>query len=122
MNKKLLYILFTLFLTGILSVSCSNADKTGAEETINKYKGTIYHSENNDGRYVSINEDGSITIKVNDTADEFPKDLVKHLSGTKYTYTPEPQFEDIYTIEFLDNGSRIVLIYGSKDHPLYFKK
>ena len=30
MNKKLFSILFTLFLAGILSVSCSNADKTGS--------------------------------------------------------------------------------------------
>ncbi|MEI0796723.1 hypothetical protein R4Q14_00125 [Brachyspira intermedia] len=35
MNKKLFSILFTLFLVGILSVSCSNADKTGSGSNTN---------------------------------------------------------------------------------------
>ena len=29
MNKKILSIIFTLFLAGLLSISCSNKDKTG---------------------------------------------------------------------------------------------
>lgn len=33
MNKKLLTIFLSLFLVGILSISCSNKDKTGAGET-----------------------------------------------------------------------------------------
>ena len=35
MNKKLLSILFTLFLVGILSISCSNKDKTGSDSSSN---------------------------------------------------------------------------------------
>ena len=42
MNKKLLTIFLSLFLVGILSVSCSNADKTGAGDgnsTVDNSKG-----------------------------------------------------------------------------------
>ncbi len=119
-----------MFLMSILSVSCSNADKTGTTSNDDKtgtlsfdqFKGTTYYLETDNTKYVSINQDGSITIKVNPTADEFPANLIKHISGNKYTFSPEPQYEDIYTIEFIDNGDRIILIYGSKDYPLYFKK
>ncbi|WP_367182059.1 hypothetical protein [Brachyspira sp.] len=39
MNKKLLTIFLSLFLVGILSVSCSNKDKT-APKGIEQYNGT----------------------------------------------------------------------------------
>lgn len=52
MNKKLFSILFTLFLVGILSVSCSNKDKTGSDSSSNSngkidtiYKGDWYDLE-----------------------------------------------------------------------------
>ena len=48
MSKKISTIFLSLFLIGILSVSCSNADKTGAGETtkgIEQYNGNTYVSE-----------------------------------------------------------------------------
>ena len=47
MSKKISTIFLSLFLIGILSVSCSNADKTGAGETtkgIEQYNNNIYVS------------------------------------------------------------------------------
>ena len=47
MSKKISTIFLSLFLIGILSVSCSNADKTGAGETtkgIEQYNGNNYVS------------------------------------------------------------------------------
>ncbi|AEM21161.1 hypothetical protein Bint_0530 [Brachyspira intermedia PWS/A] len=61
MNKKLLTIFLSLFLVGILSVSCSNADKTGAGDTttpktINtKYAGIWSSSDNPDAVEIDIN-------------------------------------------------------------------
>lgn len=47
MSKKISTIFLTLFLVGILSVSCSNKDKTGAGDTtkgIEQYNGNSYVS------------------------------------------------------------------------------
>ncbi|MEI0701520.1 hypothetical protein [Brachyspira intermedia] len=61
MNKKLLTIFLSLFLVGILSVSCSNKDKTGAGDTstpktINtKYSGIWSLSYNPDAVEIDIN-------------------------------------------------------------------
>ena len=47
MSKKILTIFLSLFLVGVLSVSCSNADKTGSGETtkgIEQYNGNNYVS------------------------------------------------------------------------------
>ena len=47
MSKKISTIFLTLFLVGVLSVSCSNKDKTGAGETtkgIEQYNGNTYVS------------------------------------------------------------------------------
>ncbi|WP_239648927.1 hypothetical protein [Brachyspira hyodysenteriae] len=43
MDKKLYYILFTLFLSCILVVSCSNKDKTGSSDTM--YVGNWYEAD-----------------------------------------------------------------------------
>ena len=64
MNKRLFSILFTLFLVGVLSVSCSNADKTGSGETKptgidSKYAGTWIGGGGLADQTIVINADGS---------------------------------------------------------------
>ena len=64
MNKRLFSILFTLFLAGVLSVSCSNADKTGSGETKptgidSKYAGTWIGGGDLARQKIVINADGS---------------------------------------------------------------
>ncbi|WIH83373.1 hypothetical protein NEI00_10245 [Brachyspira pilosicoli] len=47
MNKKILSIIFSLFLVGVFSVSCSNSDKTGSVDNskgIEQYNGNTYVS------------------------------------------------------------------------------
>ena len=60
MNKRLFSILFTLFLAGVLSVSCSNKDKTSQSTGIDsKYAGTWIGGEGLTGQTIVINADGS---------------------------------------------------------------
>lgn len=52
MTKKISTIFLSLFLVGILSVSCSNKDKTGSSG-IEQYNGNTYVSEaTGDGSYI----------------------------------------------------------------------
>ncbi|MBW5383786.1 hypothetical protein E6A46_10635 [Brachyspira pilosicoli] len=51
MNKKILSIIFSLFLVGVFSISCSNSDKTGSStiddsKGIEQFNGNSYVSEN----------------------------------------------------------------------------
>ena len=61
MSKKILTIFLSLFLVGILSISCSNADKTGAGDTSTtktidpKYSGIWTSSYNSDAVEIDIN-------------------------------------------------------------------
>ncbi|WP_304354742.1 hypothetical protein [Brachyspira innocens] len=98
MNKKLLSILFTLFLAGILSVSCSNADKTGSGETKptgidSKYAGTWIGGEGLAGQTIVINADGSAQNK--DEGVNMPASSITKNSDTSYTanYTLNPSTE-----------------------------
>ncbi|PTY39096.1 hypothetical protein [Brachyspira hampsonii] len=75
MNKKLFSILFTLFLVGVLSVSCSNKDKTGSGESTESGKGFGFDQKyaytwiaegfdaesGLNGQQYTINQDGSMT-------------------------------------------------------------
>ncbi|MEI0796724.1 hypothetical protein R4Q14_00130 [Brachyspira intermedia] len=64
MNKKLLSILFTLFLVGILSISCSNKDKTGSDSSSNldaSYAGDWY-SINDNSKVMVIDANGNISF------------------------------------------------------------
>lgn len=95
MNKKLLSILFTLFLAGILSVSCSNADKTGSGETKptgidSKYAGTWTGGGDLAGQTIVINADGSAQNQ--DEGVNMPASSITKNSDTSYTanYTLNP--------------------------------
>ena len=88
MNKKLLSILFTLFLAGILSVSCSNADKTGSGETKptgidSKYAGTWIGGGSLAGQTIIINADGSAKNQTMNI--DMPASSITKNSDTSYT-------------------------------------
>ena len=95
MNKKLLSILFTLFLAGILSVSCSNTDKTGSGETKptgidSKYAGTWIGGGDLAGQTIVINADGSAKNQTQNV--DMPASSITKNSDTSYTanYTLNP--------------------------------
>ncbi|WP_297297617.1 hypothetical protein [uncultured Brachyspira sp.] len=95
MNKKLLSILFTLFLAGILSVSCSNADKTGSGETKptgidSKYAGNWIGGGDLAGQTIVINADGSAKNQTEGV--DMPASSITKNSDTSYTanYTLNP--------------------------------
>ena len=97
MNKRLFSILFTLFLVGVLSVSCSNADKTGSGETkptgIGKYAGTWTGGGDLDGQTIVINADGSAKNQTQNV--DMPASSITKNSDTSYTanYTFNPNTE-----------------------------
>ena len=95
MNKRLFSILFTLFLAGVLSVSCSNADKTGSGETKptgidSKYAGTWIGGGSLDGQTIIINADGSAQSQPEGV--DMPASSITKNSDTSYTanYTLNP--------------------------------
>lgn len=101
MNKKLLTIFLSLFLVGILSVSCSNADKTGAGDGSTTTKGIEQYNNN---FYVSTSavlgsaylwvsiKDGKVGMFPNDNNTTPPDFTGKYMtgpitgSGTDYTF------------------------------------
>ena len=94
MNKRLFSILFTLFLVGVLSVSCSNKDKTSQSTGIDsKYAGTWIGGGDLAGQTIVINADGSAqnqTVGV-----DMPASSITKNSDTSYTanYTLNPSSE-----------------------------
>ncbi len=89
MNKKLFSILFTLFLIGVLSVSCSNKDKTSQPTGIDsKYADkwlisvTGAGDQGIDNTILTINADGSIT---DDTGNNIPASQITKNSNNSYT-------------------------------------
>ena len=91
MNKRLFSILFTLFLAGVLSVSCSNKDKTSQSTGIDsKYAGTWIGGEGLTGQTIVINADGSAKNQTQNV--DIPASSITKNSDTSYTanYTLNP--------------------------------
>ena len=94
MNKRLFSILFTLFLVGVLSVSCSNKDKTSQSTGIDsKYAGTWIGGGGLADQTIVINADGSAQNK--DEGVNMPASSITKNSDTSYTanYTLNPSTE-----------------------------
>ena len=94
MNKRLFSILFTLFLAGVLSVSCSNKDKTSQSTGIDsKYAGTWIGGEGLTGQTIVINADGSAKNQTQNV--DIPASSITKNSDTSYTanYTFNPNTE-----------------------------
>uniref|UniRef100_UPI003F4B0B60 hypothetical protein n=1 Tax=Brachyspira catarrhinii TaxID=2528966 RepID=UPI003F4B0B60 len=123
MNKKLFSILFTLFLAGILSVSCSNKDKTGSDSSSNSngkidniYAGDWYTDDAVPDLVMKVDANGNIsfpTIEIQGAA-------IKGIegSGSSYTVTySDPNASDVIVkILFSDTSTCSVEISqeGSK--------
>lgn len=126
MNKRLFSILFTLFLVGVLSVSCSNADKTGSGETKptgidSKYAGTWIGGGGLAGQTIVINADGSAK---NQTVDfDMPASSITKNSDTSYTanYTFNPNtgvtVKGTMNIEFTSDTSANVKGQNTTTRP-----
>ena len=88
MSKKISTIFLSLFLVGILSVSCSNKDKTGSAG-IEQYNGT-YVSENMGGGYLWVSiKDGKVGIMGHDnntSEPSYPGYMDVTGSGTDYNF------------------------------------
>ena len=84
MNKRLFSILFTLFLVGVLSVSCSNKDKTSQSTGIDsKYAGTWIGGGDLDSQTIVINADGSAKNQTQNV--DMPASSITKNSDTSYT-------------------------------------
>ena len=122
MNKRLFSILFTLFLVGILSVSCSNKDKTGSDSSSNSngkvdtiYAGDWYEDEL---LAMKIDSNGDISVpslEIGDTTDKKVEG-----SGNSYTITYTKGTDKIVLqITFTDNNNATVIINNEVDNPRY---
>ena len=132
MNKKLLLILSTIFLIGLLSVSCSNEDKTAPNEENTEpvqtgihsdFRGNVYRGDmtitptgssgytgictvtiENDGGITSVNS-GFPIDEMNATSTISP-DKISQISRTQYTATDTTGGMDTTaTFTFSEDGS-----------------
>lgn len=112
MNKKLLTIFLSLFLVGILSVSCSNKDKTGSSG-IEQYNGNSYVSEDiGAGNYLWVSiKDGKVGImgdKSNTSEPSYPGYMSVTGSGTDYNFTSGIG-DAAGTLKFSSDGSSVTV-------------
>ena len=109
MNKRLFSILFTLFLVGVLSVSCSNKDKTSQSTGIDsKYAGTWIGGGDLAGQTIIINTDGSVRNESQNI--DMPASSITKNSDTSYTAnytlnTDEYTSKGTMNIEFTSDTS-----------------
>ena len=122
MSKKISTIFLTLFLVGVLSVSCSNADKTGAGETtkgIEQYNGNSYVSTktfNYGGRqlyfWVSV-KDGKAAMNAdqnNNIAPTFPLENYFTVTGSGTDYNFSLASDTVVgTFKFAPDGNSITV-------------
>lgn len=145
MSKKFLTIFSSLFLIGILSISCSNADKTGSDDSsgtggsavdtskgIEQYNGNTYvSSELTIGwekgyLWISI-KDGKVVLNAsqnNTTIPEFPQDKYFSVTGTGTDYSfslPDSKGAPdsvVGTLKFSSDASSVTLhITKNTDDP-----
>ena len=127
MNKKILSIIFSLFLVGVFSVSCSSKeDPKGIEQ----YNGNIYASESTNifGSYLWLQvKDKQIAVSFSDNTSmpDFSGGTYFDVEGSGSSYTvkiPDNIGIQKFTLEFSADGSTVnaeitYLIYdGTKPH------
>ena len=122
MSKKISTIFLSLFLIGILSVSCSNADKTGAGETtkgIEQYNNNFYVSTSavlgSAYLWVSI-KDGKVGMLPNDNNTTPPDFTGKYMTG------PITGSETDYTFDSGDDTTAGTLKFSDTSVTVIFTK
>ena len=122
MNKKILSIIFSLFLVGVFSISCSSKeDPKGIEQ----YNGNIYVSKDKGTTvfpvylWISV-KDGKIAFASGNDSTTIPEkefnDNTRYLevegSGSKYTVKGlTAEFRE-FTLEFSEDGSTVNATIG----------
>ena len=120
MSKKISTIFLTLFLVGVLSVSCSNSDKTGAgdgnsavdsSKGIEQFNGNSYVSGDiGEGSYIWVSiKDGKVGIMGNNSNTSEPEYLGYMNvtgSGTDYKFWSDDRSTE-GTLKFTSNGSSV---------------
>ncbi|WP_297206581.1 hypothetical protein [uncultured Brachyspira sp.] len=114
MNKKLLTIFLSLFLVGILSVSCSNKDKTGSSG-IEQFNGNSYVSAstiNGSQVYLWVSiKDGTVGIygyNSNTSEPSYPGYMNVTGSGTDYNFYSGIG-DAAGTLKFASDGSSVTV-------------
>ncbi|KLI51258.1 hypothetical protein A9X81_12355 [Brachyspira hyodysenteriae] len=120
MSQKLFNILFTIFLVGILVVSCSNKDKTGVDgNSAAKYAGDWY--EKGDQGYIdmimTISADGNISFPTIEKQGPTDKKVEGSESSYTVTYTFQTHTNAVVKITFTDadNGQVTIIAEGAPD-------
>ena len=117
MNKKILSIIFSLFLVGVFSISCSSKeDPKGIEQ----YNGNIYASENKgniltDYLWLSVKDNKVAYYFKEDDNTTIPEqefnDSTRYIdvegSGSKYTCKGLGDEFREFTLEFSEDGSAV---------------
>ena len=129
MSKKISTIFLSLFLVGVLSVSCSNADKTGAgdgnstvdnSKGIEQFNGNTYVSGDiGGGNYIWVSiKDGKVGIMGNNSNTSEPSYLGYMNvtgSGTDYNfYSSTGDTEG--TLKFASDGSSVTGTFTKNDN------
>ncbi|MEI0517949.1 hypothetical protein [Brachyspira murdochii] len=122
MSKKISTIFLTLFLVGILLVSCSNKDKTDPKD-IEQYNGNTYVSGDiGGGSYIWVSiKDGKVGIMGNNSNTSEPEYLGYMNvtgSGTDYNfYSSTGDSEG--TLKFSSDGSSVTVKFTKNDNAPY---
>ena len=132
MSKKISTIFLSLFLIGILSVSCSNSDKTGStiddSKGIEQYNGNSYVStktfnyQNGQSYFWVSVKDGKAAMNAdpnNNIAPTFPLENYFTVtgSGTDYSFSLASGAV-VGTFKFASDGSSVTVIFtANPDAP-----
>ncbi|WP_456059877.1 hypothetical protein [Brachyspira pilosicoli] len=113
MNKKILSIIFSLFLVGVFSISCSSKeDPKGIEQ----YNGNIYASESKDifDYYLWLQVKGKqiafVSLSNNTSMPDFSGETYFDVEGSGSSYTvkiPDGVGMPKFTLEFSADGSTV---------------
>ncbi|MEI0538603.1 hypothetical protein [Brachyspira pulli] len=130
MSKKILTIFLSLFLIGILSVSCSNADKTGAgdgnstvdnSKGIEQFNGNTYVSESAimDSLYLWVSiENGKVAITGADNTSEPSYQGYMDVTGSGTAYSFDPKDDTVAgDLKFTSDGSSVTVTF-TKNNPV----
>ena len=130
MNKKILSIIFSLFLVGVFSISCSSKeDPKGIEQ----YNGNIYASESKDifDYYLWLQVKGKqiafVSLSNNTSMPDFSGETYFDVEGSGSSYTVKiPDSVSVgmpkFTLEFSADGSTVnaeityLINNGTKPH------